>query len=178
MLGLAMGAVLLALCRVAVLRVLTAYIPRTPGPKRATRALPEPGLLALRATVYLALLGRQGLRDVSELCCRKAHYAAERLGELPGLELMFSRPFFKEFTLRYHGDATELIDRAATAGFDLGPALGRFPRLRESLGDAADQVLLVAVTEQRTREEIDRLVDSLAALPTTTDTPQTLGNPA
>ena len=136
------------------------------------------GLLALRATVYLALLGRQGLRDVSELCCRKAHYAAERLGELPGLELMFSRPFFKEFTLRYHGDATELIDRAATAGFDLGPALGRFPRLRESLGEAADQALLVAVTEQRTREEIDRLVESLAATPATSDTPQTLGKPA
>ena len=53
------------------------------------------GLLAVRATVYLSLLGRQGLVDVAELCCRKAHYAAERLGELPGFELMFSRPFFK-----------------------------------------------------------------------------------
>ena len=47
--GLAMGAVLRALCRVAVLRVLTAYIPRTPGPKKATRALPKPGLLPLGA---------------------------------------------------------------------------------------------------------------------------------
>jgi hypothetical protein len=51
--GLAMGAVLRALCRVAVLRVLTAYIPRTPGPKKATRAWPEPGLLALGAMEYV-----------------------------------------------------------------------------------------------------------------------------
>ena len=50
--GLAMGAVLRALCRVAVLRVLTAYIPRTPGPKKATRAWPEPGLLPLGAMEY------------------------------------------------------------------------------------------------------------------------------
>jgi len=136
------------------------------------------GLLALRATVFLSLLGRQGLIDVSELCCRKAHYAAERLCELPDLELMFPRPFFKEFTLRCHGDATVLIDRAAAAGFDLGPALGRFPRLRESLGDAADQALLVAVTEQRTREEIDRLVESLAVTSVTSATPETLTKPA
>lgn len=136
------------------------------------------GLLALRATVYLSLLGRQGLAEVSELCCRKAHYAAERLSELPDLELMFSRPFFKEFTLRHHGDATQLIDRAAAAGFDLGPALGRFPRLRESLGDAADQVLLVAVTEQRTRGEIDRLVEALATPPSVPTAPEALSKPA
>jgi len=136
------------------------------------------GLLAIRATVYLSLLGRQGLVDVAELCCRKSHYAAERLGELPGFELMFSRPFFKEFTLRVQGDATEVINRAAEAGFDLGPALGRFPRLRESLGEAADQTLLVAVTEQRTREEIDRLVESLAATSEDSATPETLTKPA
>ena len=116
--------------------------------------------------------------SVSELCCRKAHYAAERLSELPDLELMFSRPFFKEFTLRHHGDATQLIDRAAAAGFDLGPALGRFPRLRESLGDAADQALLIAVTEQRTREEIDRLVEALATPPSIPTAPEALSKPA
>ncbi len=128
------------------------------------------GLLALRATVYLALLGREGLIEVSELCCRKAHYAAQRLAELPGIELMFDRPFFKEFTIRCRGGAENLIDRAATAGFDLGPALGRFPRLGKSLGDAAEETLLIAVTEQRTREEIDCLVDTLATVPATLTT--------
>ncbi|MFP6704160.1 MAG: aminomethyl-transferring glycine dehydrogenase subunit GcvPA [Planctomycetaceae bacterium] len=136
------------------------------------------GLLAVRATIYLALLGRQGLLDVAQLCCQKAHYAADRLGELPGLELMFQQPFFKEFTLKCQGDATEWIDRAAAAGFDLGPDLARFPRLRESLGDDADQTLLVAVTEQRTREEIDRLVRSFASVSAHSDTPQSLGKPA
>ncbi|GIS58198.1 MAG: hypothetical protein CM1200mP2_04230 [Planctomycetaceae bacterium] len=150
-----------------------------PGEKKATSNIcTNQGLLAIRATVYLSLLGRQGLVDVAELCCRKSHYAAERLGELPGFKLMFSRPFFKEFTLRVQGDATEVINRAAEAGFDLGPALGRFPRLRESLGEAADQTLLVAVTEQRTREEIDRLVESLAATSEDSATPQTLTKPA
>ena len=124
------------------------------------------GLLALRATVYLALLGREGLNEVSQLCCRKAHYAAQRLAELPGIELMFDRPFFKEFTIRCRDGAKSVIDRAAAAGFDLGPTLARFPRLTASLGDdAAQETLLVAVTEQRTREEIDGLVDALATEP-------------
>jgi len=123
------------------------------------------GLLALRATVYLSLLGPQGLAEVSELCCRKAHYAAEQLVQLPGVELLFERPFFKEFTICHrNGQAEALIDKAAACGFDLGPALGRFPRLRESLGEAADEALLVAVTEQRTRKDIDRLVSALATV--------------
>ena len=74
--------------------------------------------------------------------------------------------------------AIQLIDRAATAGFDLGPALGHFPRLRESLGDAADQALLIAVTAQRPREDLDRLVASLAASPADLEAPETLSNPA
>src|SRR3954467_11310715 len=57
------------------------------------------GLMALKATVYLAALGPQGLRETAELCTRKAHYAAERLAEVEGVRLRFDRPFFKEFTL-------------------------------------------------------------------------------
>src|SRR5260221_11755931 len=58
------------------------------------------GLMALRATVYLSLLGKQGLREVSESCVRKAHYAAEQWTTGTGLSLMYDRPFFKEFTLQ------------------------------------------------------------------------------
>jgi glycine dehydrogenase subunit 1 len=115
------------------------------------------GLLALRATAYLALAGPQGLREVAELCTRKAHYAAEQLARLPGLSLAFDRPFFKEFTLQYDGDAIELRARARQAGFDVGPALDRFADHGRRAGWTADGRLLVAVTEKRTRVEVDRL---------------------
>ena len=99
------------------------------------------GLMALRATVYLSLLGPQGLREVAELSCRKAHYAAEQLTKVLGVSLMYDRPFFKEFTLKCGPD---VIKKAKHAGFDIGPAV--------------KGGVVVAVTEKRTRAEIDGLV--------------------
>jgi glycine dehydrogenase subunit 1 len=116
------------------------------------------GLLALRATFYLSLMGPQGLREVGELSCQKAHYAADQLTKLSGIELMFDAPFFKEFVLRVEEGADQFLERAAKAGFDLGPVLNRFPN---SNGEAEDGIL-VAVTESRTREEIDALVEALS----------------
>lgn len=113
------------------------------------------GLIALRATVYLALLGKQGIREVAELSCRKAHYAARRLTEIEGIELAYDRPFFKEFTLRCRDGAEAVSATAAGAGFDVGPLLSRFP-------GGNPQELLVAVTEQRTRQDIDQLADALS----------------
>jgi glycine dehydrogenase subunit 1 len=117
------------------------------------------GLLALRATVYLSLLGKQGIREVAELCCRKAHYAAEQLTSIDGIELMYDGPFFKEFTLRCAGGAEAIRKKAAAAGFDLGPELKAFPGLAGVKN--AEKGLLVSVTEKRTREEIDRLAQVL-----------------
>ncbi len=114
------------------------------------------GLLALRATVYLALLGKQGLREVAELCCQKAHYAAERMSEIGGIDLKFERPFFKEFVFGFRGDLEQLLQRSREAGFDVGPALHQFSF--DSAMSLQDGCLL-AVTEKRTRSEIDRLVD-------------------
>lgn len=119
------------------------------------------GLMALRAAVYLSLLGPAGLREVSELCLRKAHYAASRLSQVPGLSLAFDQPFFKEFVLRAEQPAEAILSRARTAGFDLGPPLSRF-----GAGVPADLVgdaFIVAVTEQRTKDDIDRLAEALAA---------------
>lgn len=116
------------------------------------------GLLALRATVYLSLLGPQGLREVSELACRNAHYAAEQLTRVLGLDLMFSAPFFKEFVIRVKGGVDRMLHRAAAAGFDLGPELKRFTWPD---GEAFTEGFLVAVTEKRTRSDIDRLVKAL-----------------
>src|SRR5437870_8888707 len=74
------------------------------------------GLLALRATVYLAALGPQGLRETAELCTRKAHYAAEQLTQVSDVRLRFSRPFFKEFTLTVPGDVSSLLSRMLDKG--------------------------------------------------------------
>ena len=109
------------------------------------------GLLALRASVYLALMGPHGLRQVAELCLRKAHYAMERLTAGGAFQLAFDRPVLKEFTLRATGRTTaETVEKALAEGMLVGPSLGRwYPELADCL--------LVAVTEKRTRDEIDRL---------------------
>jgi glycine dehydrogenase subunit 1 len=118
------------------------------------------GLLALRATAYLALMGPQGLREVAELSCRKAHYAAEQLAAA-GYEQVSSQPFFKEFTIRCPHGAEVAIDAARRAGFDIGPRLSRFPNIAALNSDDGERGLLVAVTECRTKDEVDRLADVL-----------------
>ncbi len=109
------------------------------------------GLLALRASVYLALMGPQGMRQAAELCARKAHYAMERLTSGGVLRPAFERPFFKEFTVRAAGaKPADVIEKALAADSLVGPALGRwYPELADCL--------LVAVTEKRTRADIERL---------------------
>ncbi|GAB4145429.1 MAG: aminomethyl-transferring glycine dehydrogenase subunit GcvPA [Planctomycetaceae bacterium] len=121
------------------------------------------GLLALRATVYLSLLGPQGIREVAELCCQKAHYAAEKLRAIDGVELMFDRPFFKEFTLRIHGSVNDLVTHAGHAGFGIGPTLPQFGNdFSNAAGLKTQQGLLIAVTEKRTVREIDQLVSVIS----------------
>src|SRR5262245_33053689 len=104
------------------------------------------GLLALRATVYLAALGPKGLKETAELCARKAHYAAERLAKVAGVKLGFDRPFFKEFTIRVRGDVRKILADLVDDGFLAGLPLGRY------YANLADCVS-VAVTEKRSKEE-------------------------
>jgi glycine dehydrogenase subunit 1 len=113
------------------------------------------GLFALRATVYLAALGPQGLRETAELCLRKARYAADQLTSKSGWKLAFERPTFKEFVVRVPGGKVDkAIARAADAGFLAGVPLGQwYPELADCL--------LVSVTEKRTRHEIDALAKCL-----------------
>src|SRR5262249_12418005 len=84
------------------------------------------GLFALRAAVFLSALGPQGLKETAELCLRKAHYAAGELTNIPGVEMAFSRPFFKEFTLRVKGDTSNLLARLRDAGYLAGLPLERW----------------------------------------------------
>jgi glycine dehydrogenase subunit 1 len=114
------------------------------------------GLMALKATAYLAALGPQGLRETAELCTRKAHYAAEQLSSIGGIHMRFDRPFFKEFTIQIRDLIPPLLERMVDAGFHAGLHLGRW------YSQFADCVT-VAVTEKRTKAEIDGLAEAYAA---------------
>lgn len=114
------------------------------------------GLCALRATVYLALMGPSGMKAAAELCLQKARYAAEKLSTAASLTPAFDRPTFKEFVVRVKGQPVEqLIERARAENIFAGVPLGRW---YTELSDC----MLVAVTEKRTKEEIDRLATVLA----------------
>jgi glycine dehydrogenase subunit 1 len=111
-------------------------------------------LLALAGLIHLSWLGPQGLRELGETCLALSRYAKERL-TAAGFEIVFpEQATFKEFALRVGRPAKEAIRDARAAGVHPGYALGR---------DYAglDDALLVAVTEKRTTDEIDRLVEVL-----------------
>lgn len=116
------------------------------------------GLFALRATVYLAAMGPQGMREVAELCLQKAHYAAKQLGEIVGLVKRFEAPIFKEFVVRdSSGRVEELLSEACDAGFFAGVPLATwYPELEDCF--------LVTVTEKRSKAEIDALATCLATI--------------
>jgi glycine dehydrogenase subunit 1 len=118
------------------------------------------GLLALAASVYLAALGRCGLRRVAELCYNKAHYAAAAIDALEGFTVLQDKPFFKEFMVISPHPVSEinaylLDDWDIIGGYDLGRD---YPHLA--------QHQLIAVTETNTREEIDDLVAALEEVST------------
>jgi len=107
------------------------------------------GLMALAATVYLSLVGKTGLHQVSELCYHKAHYAAKEISKLPGFEVLTTSTFFNEFVVKCPRNAeeinTHLLDHGFLGGFDLGKD---FPSLTDHM--------LIAVTEMNHKEDIDQ----------------------
>ena len=107
------------------------------------------GLCALTATIYLSLLGKQGLLDVCQNCTEKASYLREKLLAIPGVEMRFpGRHFFNEFVVKTPVGADRLIRRLIEQGQAAGFPLGRYY-------DDMDHCLMVAVTEKRTKQEID-----------------------
>ena len=116
-------------------------------------------LLALRATVYLAALGPLGLRETAEHCLHKTEYARRAISELERLELLHAGPVFKEFVVRdLAGDVAGLLKHAESSGVLAGVPL-------EPLDPSLADCFAVAVTEKRTRQEIDSLVAALQAAP-------------
>ncbi len=106
-------------------------------------------LMALFVTIYMSLMGRQGLKEAAELSYAGAHYLCDGLLKTGRFRLVYDQPFFNEFYVRYDGDSAGLYQRFLDAGF-----LG---------GVRFQDGLVFAVTEQRTKEEIDNLV-TIAAL--------------
>jgi len=113
------------------------------------------GLMMLAAAVYMAALGRCGMRQVAELCYHKAHYAADRIDELADYAILRDKPFFKEFVVRCPRPVEEVNDHlldewGIIGGYDLGRD---YPHLKNHM--------LLCVTEMNPREEIDELVEAL-----------------
>jgi glycine dehydrogenase subunit 1 len=114
-------------------------------------------LNTLAVAVALAWWGPQGLQELGEQCLARAHYARERLLDIPGVTPAFDGAFFKEFAVRLPADPVAVCEYAATEGVLAGVPLSRLLPQRD-LGDA----LLVAVTEKRSKDDIDALVDVVA----------------
>jgi glycine dehydrogenase subunit 1 len=113
-------------------------------------------LNALAATIHLAWLGREGFHELGELLVRRTAYARERLATVPGVELLHEAPVAREFALRLDAPVDRVLDRCAERGIAAGYPLGReYPEY----GDG----LLVAITERRTKAQIDDLADALGA---------------
>jgi glycine dehydrogenase subunit 1 len=109
-------------------------------------------LMAIAATVYMSWLGPDGLTELGRQCASKAAYAAERLCDIDGIELLHPEaPFFKEFALRLPRPAGAVRDALVERGILAGVPLD----------DADGHALLVAVTERRTRAEIDALASAM-----------------
>ena len=116
-------------------------------------------LLAVGATIFLAALGKQGFRELGELCLQKAHYAFRQITALPGYEAAFSSPFFDEFVIKTPIPAAQLSQRLLRAGIIGGYDLGQsYPDMQNAM--------LFCVTETRTKEDIDTLVKALREIET------------
>jgi glycine dehydrogenase subunit 1 len=116
------------------------------------------GLVVLAAAVYMAALGKCGMRQVAELCYHRAHYAADQIDALEGYTVLRDKPFFKEFVVRCPRPVKEINDRlldewGILGGYDLGKV---YPELKDHM--------LLSVTEMNPREEIDLLVGALQGI--------------
>ncbi len=107
------------------------------------------GLLALRATIHLSVLGEEGFREQGAICYEKAHNLADKIAASPGYSIKFEAPFFREFVMECPVDAAQVVARMKEAGILAGIPLGKY------FGDWANNCLLVALTEKRTDAELE-----------------------
>ena len=112
-------------------------------------------LNALAGVIYLSWLGRHGIVELTELMLQRTAYARERLASIDGVHALHDQPVVREFAVTLDAPVPAVIDSCAAQGVNPGYALGRdYPEYENGL--------LVAITEKRTRADIDRLADTLA----------------
>jgi glycine dehydrogenase subunit 1 len=113
-------------------------------------------LNALGGVIYLAWLGRRGVVELGELLAQRTAYARDRLAQLDGVELLHDAPVVREFAVRLNAPVAAVLDRVSQEGIGAGYPLGReYPEYEDGL--------LIALTERRSRADIDRLADALGA---------------
>ncbi|MEA2215354.1 MAG: glycine dehydrogenase subunit 1 [Solirubrobacteraceae bacterium] len=115
-------------------------------------------LNALGGVVYLSWLGRHGIVELGELMAARTHYARETLSALPGVETAHAQPVVREFALRLDSDVAAVRERCIAQGINPGVDLHALTGRDEDRGG-----LLVAITERRSRADIDRLAEALGA---------------
>lgn len=114
-------------------------------------------LCALAATVYMALMGKEGIPEVANQCLQKSHYIAEQLVKLEGVQCYQSHPYFKEFVIQTPKPAQDVIDAMLQQKIFAGINLNRFDyHIKNGL--------LIAVTEKRTKEEMDQYIQILSQI--------------
>jgi glycine dehydrogenase subunit 1 len=113
-------------------------------------------LCALRALVYLSLVGKEGLKEVAQLCMDKTEYAKQKLEGIKGVEVKRNWPTFNEFVIKLPADPNEVIGELMKKGIAAGFPLGRYYKNMANY-------MLIAVTEKRTRAEIDAFAGALEA---------------
>ena len=102
-------------------------------------------LMALYVTIYMALMGKEGIKEAATMSYGAAHYLHDKLIATGLFSDVYDKPFFNEFLVRYNGDADALQSRCAKAGFLAGVKTG-------------DDTILFAATEKNSREDIDNMV--------------------
>lgn len=116
------------------------------------------GLMAVAATVYISVMGKQGLRRIAEVCYHRAHYAASRIAEIDGYTVLRDQPFFHEFVVQCPRPVSEINadlfnEHGIIGGYDLGQDYAHL-----------DQHMLLCVTELNTPDDIEELVEALEHL--------------
>lgn len=101
--------------------------------------------MALWVTIYMATMGKSGLKEAAQMSCDGAHYLAERLCSDNRFKLTFDKPFFNEFCVTYSGNLEALTSKLIANGIFGGVKID-------------EHTLMIAVTEKRTKEEIDQLI--------------------
>lgn len=103
-------------------------------------------LMTLNVTIYMSLMGKEGLKEAAEMSYAGAHYLCDELVKTGRFTLAYNQPFFNEFCVKYDGDIDALQERCAAAGYLAGIKID-------------DHTLMLAVTEKRKKHEIDELVE-------------------